>query len=88
MIYELRPVAFQNQGFDSGLREWGKGWSQQSDILLDVQVQGARSLAPETEQALFRITQEALSNIARHSQAKAAEIQLEVRARKPSSHDL
>jgi signal transduction histidine kinase len=76
MIYELRPVAFQNQGFASGLREWGKGWSQQSNILLDIHVQGERSLAPETEQALFRITQEALSNIARHSQAKAAEIHL------------
>ncbi len=34
-------------------------------------------LPPETEQALFRITQEALSNITRHSRARSAEIHME-----------
>ncbi len=77
MIYELRPPALQGQDFTGGLRAWGQGWSQQCGIPLKIQVQGERSLAPEIEQALFRITQEALSNIARHSQALSAEILLE-----------
>lgn len=38
------------------------------------EVKGERSLPLEVEQTLFRFVQEALSNIARHSQARNAEI--------------
>lgn len=76
LIHALRPVALQDKGLPNALREWAAGWSQQCGILLDVQVQGERGLPLETEQALFRITQEALSNVARHSQARKAEIRL------------
>lgn len=76
MIYELRPPALQNKGFVNALREWGEGWSQQAGIPLEIRVENQRSLNPETEQALFRIIQEALSNIARHSQAGGVKIDL------------
>ena len=76
LIHALRPVALQEKGLATALREWGAGWSQQSRILLEVQVQDERSLSLETEQSLFRITQEALSNVARHSRAHKAEMRL------------
>ncbi len=76
MIYELRPAALQGQGLASALREWGSGWSQQCGIPLDLRVEGERALNGEIEQAFFRIAQEALSNIARHSQARTARIEL------------
>jgi len=40
-------------------------------------VHGERSLSRDMERSLFRITQGALANIARHSKASAAEIQLD-----------
>jgi signal transduction histidine kinase len=76
MIYELRPAALQGQGLAGALREWGGGWSQQCGVSLDIRVEGERGLDGEIEQALFRIAQEALSNIARHSQARSARIEL------------
>jgi signal transduction histidine kinase len=77
LIHELRPVALQGKGLAAALREWGATWSSGCDIPLDVYVQGERSLPLETEQALFRIAQEALSNVARHSGASRVEIRLE-----------
>ena len=41
-----------------------------------MRVQGERSLPLEVEQAVFRIVQEALANVARHSQARSAEVGL------------
>lgn len=76
MIYELRPAALQGQGLAGALREWGAGWSQQCGIPLEIHVAGERSLNADTEQALFRITQEALSNIARHSRAQTVKVDL------------
>ncbi len=78
LIYELRPPVLQNQGLPGALREWGAGWSQQSGIPLTVHVTGEDHLPAETEQALFRIAQEALANITRHSRAASAGILLEL----------
>lgn len=77
LIHEMRPVALQGKGLATALREWCATWSSGNGIRLDVYVQGERSLPLETEQALFRIVQEALSNVARHSGASQAEIRLD-----------
>jgi signal transduction histidine kinase len=42
-----------------------------------VQIVGERPLLAEVEQALFRIAQEALANVARHSQAGSAQVRLD-----------
>jgi signal transduction histidine kinase len=67
----------QGQDLAAGLREWSTAWARQSGIQLELDVQGQSRLPLETEQELFRIAQEALSNVARHSQAKIVEIHLE-----------
>jgi NarL family two-component system sensor histidine kinase LiaS len=76
LIQELRPAALQDRGLAAVLREYAADYSRQAGVDVDVRVQGERSLPLEIEQALFRITQEALANVARHSQANGAEILL------------
>jgi NarL family two-component system sensor histidine kinase LiaS len=76
LIQELRPAALEGKGLASAVREYTEDWSRQNRIALDVRVQGERSLPLDTEQAIFRIVQEALANIARHSKARTADIKL------------
>lgn len=76
LIYELRPVALEAKGLATALREYVARWSRQTGIETSVTVQGERILAPEVEQALFRVAQEALANAARHSEARRVEVAL------------
>lgn len=76
LIQELRPVALQRTGLASALREYVGDWSNQTDIQANITVEGSRSLPRQVEHSLFRIAQEALANIARHSHAQHATIQL------------
>jgi signal transduction histidine kinase len=76
LIHQLRPVALADGGLSAALREYAVEWAQQSDMEIGVQVQEERPLPLKIEQALFRIAQEALSNVARHSQARNAELSL------------
>ncbi len=70
LIRELHPVALKDSSLAPAIREYASDWAAQKDIEIEVQVDGERPLSVEVEQALFRIAQEALANIARHSQAK------------------
>lgn len=76
LIKELRPAALEDKGLASALRTYAEDWSRQSGIELEVNVQHERRLPLDVEQMTFRIIQEALSNVARHSQATRAGIWL------------
>jgi two-component system, NarL family, sensor histidine kinase LiaS len=76
LIQALRPVALNDQGLAAALGYYTADWSRQNNIPVDLRVQGERPLPLATEQALFRIVQEALANIARHSQATAVDLRL------------
>jgi two-component system, NarL family, sensor histidine kinase LiaS len=76
LITELRPTALEGQGLAAALGDILTAWSQQARIPVDFQLQNERRLPLETEQALFRVAQEALSNVARHSRASAASLRL------------
>lgn len=69
LIQELRPAALEQDGLPEALKNYTADWSRQSGIKAEVQVQGKRRLTLRVEQALFRVAQEALSNVARHSEA-------------------
>ncbi|MFI5274078.1 MAG: histidine kinase [Ktedonobacterales bacterium] len=74
LIHELRPAALGDRGLVPALRELAADWSHASGIAAEVRAQGERPAPLEVEQALFRITQEALSNVARHSGAHAVDV--------------
>ena len=76
LIAEMRPSALEGKGLASALREYVARWSQGAEIGADLRVQGERETPLEVEQALFRVAQEALANVARHSGAEHAEVDL------------
>jgi NarL family two-component system sensor histidine kinase LiaS len=76
VISELRPAALEGQGLAGALSDYLSAWSQRSRIPADLQVRHERRLPLQVEQALFRVAQEALSNVARHSRASAVNVQL------------
>ena len=69
LIRELRPVALEGKGLVAALREMATEWTQQSNIVANLRVEGTQTLPLSVEEALYRVTQEALANVARHSKA-------------------
>ncbi len=76
----LRPVILDDFGLDAGLRWLTEKFGQRMRIKLEYESCLAGRLQSETETHLFRIAQEALTNIARHSQATKVVIHLEAEA--------
>src|ERR687896_1682817 len=76
LIQEMRPAALEGKGLAAALREYVVRWSEGAEILADFRVRGERRAPLEVEQALFRVAQEALANVARHSGAGHAEVDL------------
>ena len=77
LIQELRPAALGDQGLAAALRAYAADWSRQNGVPVEFKTQGERPLPLSTEQALFRVAQEALANVARHSQANQVEMRLD-----------
>jgi two-component system sensor histidine kinase DegS len=75
---DLRPSVLDDLGLVPALRWLVDHMGQESGINTRIRVKGEkRKLSPQAEVAIFRITQEALNNIKRHSKAKEAEVSLE-----------
>ncbi|MBV9268556.1 MAG: hypothetical protein JO061_20475 [Acidobacteriaceae bacterium] len=73
----LRPTILDDFGIDAALRSLTDSFSLRTGVHVkyDSNLQGQR-LPDETETALFRIAQEALTNVARHSNATDVSIEL------------
>jgi NarL family two-component system sensor histidine kinase LiaS len=79
LVHELRPQPVDGQDFSETLKEYVLDWSHRSgiEIEIDIDIKGNNGLSLVTREALFRIAQEALANIARHSSASCADVSLE-----------
>lgn len=75
--YLLHPPLLDEAGLDLALREYVSGYSERSgiEVTLDIAPDVER-LPPDTELVLFRVVQEALTNVARHSKSSTAHIKL------------
>lgn len=51
-------------------------WSRHSDIAAHVYYQGEQELSLTREQVIFRVAQEALANVARHSGATSVDVRV------------
>jgi len=77
LSYLLHPPLLDELGLTSAIKEYAAGFSERSGIQLDVDLQADFGrLSQEAETAFFRIVQESLSNIQRHSGSKTAKIRL------------
>jgi PAS domain S-box-containing protein len=81
LVWELRPTALDDLGLRAALANYIKDWSARVHVSAELHTAGLLDdrLPSETETALYRIAQEALTNVAKHSQAKNVEIILERR---------
>ncbi len=75
-IQALRPAVLEDLGLAMVLQDYARDWSQRVGIVVDVRMQGERTTPLQIEEALFRVSQEALANVARHSRAREVKIQL------------
>jgi PAS domain S-box-containing protein len=82
LVWDLRPTALDDLGLRAALTNHIDDWSQRSNIAAELHTSGLLDdrLAPEVETALYRIAQEALNNVAKHSQARRVEVILERRS--------
>lgn len=76
LIDELRPAALDDKGLATAVRTYAQTWQQLTGVTTEVGVSGERALSLVREQALYRILQEALANVAKHSGASMVGIQL------------
>jgi signal transduction histidine kinase len=76
LVQALRPAALEEKGLVLAVRELASQWSHQNGIEAHVRVEGEPSPEVMVEESLFRIVQEALANVARHSRATSVEITL------------
>jgi len=76
LIRELRPVALEGKGLVAALHELATQWTQQTDIVANLRAEGSQTLPLTVEEALFRVAQEALANVARHSKATLVQMRL------------
>lgn len=73
----LRPVILDDFGLDASLRWLAEKFTLRTGIQVEFESNLSERLGEETETHLFRIAQEALTNIARHSGAKNARLQID-----------
>ena len=77
LSYVLHPPMLDELGLASALKIYVEGISQRSGVTITTDVDASvPRLDPEVEMALFRVAQEGLSNVLRHSGSKTARIRL------------
>jgi len=77
--YLLHPPLLDQIGLAGALRSYVEGFSTRSGIKVSIEIDGALSREPpEIELTLFRVVQEALGNIHRHSGSQTAQIRLSI----------
>lgn len=75
----LHPPLLDEAGFASAARWYVEGFGNRSGIKSSLEVpDNLPRLAPDIETALFRILQEALTNVHRHARSKAVDVRLTV----------
>jgi two-component system, NarL family, sensor histidine kinase DevS len=74
LTVELRPPALDDYGLGAALDRLGTVIAERSGLDIHLTVNSALKLAPEQETALYRIVQEALTNIVKHAEASSVSI--------------
>jgi PAS domain S-box-containing protein len=82
LVWKLRPTALDDLGLRAALANYINDWSKRVQIAAELHTSGLLDdrLASETETTLYRIVQEALTNVAKHSNASKVDVLLERRS--------
>jgi signal transduction histidine kinase len=78
---ELRPAALDDLGLHTALSNYVEQWSERTGTTIDFHSLGLerQRILPEIETAVYRIVQEALTNVLKHAEAKRVSVILEYR---------
>ena len=77
MSYLLHPPLLDEAGLKLALQHYVEGFRERSGLVVDLDLAPyVERLSPEVELALFRVVQEALTNVSRHSGSKSARVRL------------
>jgi two-component system sensor histidine kinase UhpB len=75
---QLRPEALEDLGLQSALAALATSFGEQAHIRVSRHLEPPRlPLSEEQELVIYRVAQEAMTNVARHAQASAVELRLE-----------
>lgn len=77
LIEDLRPGSLQEQGLAAALNDYTLLFGAQEHLLIYLEVTGDdKRLPPAVSEALYRVVQEALHNVARHAKATRVDVHL------------
>jgi signal transduction histidine kinase len=77
LVADLRPAQLDDLGLVPALHWLTDEWRNRLHLDVRIQITGQRQrLSPEMETVLFRITQEALTNVAKHANAQHTDVKL------------
>jgi signal transduction histidine kinase len=81
LAWELRPPMLKGFGLGLALRDYVTTWSSHSGVQVDYYDgdPGAHGIPSDIELVLYRVAQEALTNVARHAHARHASVILQCR---------
>ena len=78
LAWELRPIALDDIGLEPAIRRLADEWTQRSGLQFDFHLPlKNRRLPPDVEISLYRILQEAITNVVKHAAAKKVGVILE-----------
>ena len=81
IMADLRPSQLDDLGLVAALRWYVQSYEQRRNVKAEFMMQGETVRLPaETETVLFRITQEALTNVAKHAEATRVVVRLTIAA--------
>ncbi len=78
LSYELRPGTLDDEGLYTNLRNYIQNLSRYTDLNIEYNLQACKSLdiglTPAVKTMIFRIVQEALTNVIRHAEAQNVKV--------------
>ena len=83
IVLELRPGAFDDQGLQAALSSYAEDWSRRYDVDVKFDTVGnpPGRLSSHVETTIYRIVQEALTNVSKHARATTVSVILQYGSR-------
>jgi PAS domain S-box-containing protein len=77
LAQDLRPAALENLGLNTALQAFCRDFARRTQLDISYSGQDSLELPEAVAIGLYRFLQEALTNVARHAEAKAVKVQLQ-----------